>query len=237
MRINLKRIEASAHFANKLWNGAKFVIGAMDRAAETEPMAAPTIVDEWITAQFGALHADVVRHVEGFQFGEAGRRLHEFLWSEFFDWYVEAAKIRLYSGAPGEAQRAAETLAQVLDGSLRLLHPFMPSLTEEIWHHFRDAGGAPDAPGMAHGDAHCRGPATRQRGGGGSGSGPHRNRPGHSQCAARVECRAGPNDRGAHHPERRGQIHRARAGLRGNGWRGWSRCHSTPWAPGSTTPP
>ena len=147
LRINLKRIEASAHFANKLWNGAKFVIGAMERADdETEAMAAPTIVDDWITAQLAALHADVVRLVESFQFGEAGRRLHEFLWSEFFDWYVEAAKIRLYSGAPGEARRAAATLAHVLDGSLRLLHPFMPSLTEEIWHHFREAGGAPGAP-------------------------------------------------------------------------------------------
>ena len=147
LRINLKRIEASAHFANKLWNGAKFVIGAMERADdETEAMAAPTVVDEWITAQFAALHADVVRLVESFQFGEAGRRLHEFLWSEFFDWYVEAAKIRLYSGAAGEARRAAATLAHVLEGSLRLLHPFMPSLTEEIWHHFREAGGAPDAP-------------------------------------------------------------------------------------------
>ena len=146
LRINLKRIEASAHFANKLWNGAKFVIGAMQRTAESDATAAPTIVDEWITAQLGALHADVVRLVESLQFGEAGRRLHDFLWSEFFDWYVEAAKIRLYSDVPAEARRVAATLAQVLDGSLRLLHPFMPSLTEEIWHHFRQAGGAPDAP-------------------------------------------------------------------------------------------
>ena len=146
LRINLKRIEASAHFANKVWNGAKFVIGAMQRTDATADMAAPTIVDEWITARLGALHADVVRLVESYQFGEAGRRLHDFLWSEFFDWYVEAAKIRLYADTPDDARRAAATLAHVLDGSLRLLHPFMPSLTEEIWHHFRGAGGAPDAP-------------------------------------------------------------------------------------------
>ena len=146
LRINLNRIEASAHFANKLWNGAKFVIGAMQRTSDTEAAAPPTVVDEWITAQFAALHADVVRLVESYQFGEAGRRLHDFLWSEFFDWYVEAAKIRLYSGTAGEARRAGATLAHVLDGSLRLLHPFMPFVTEEIWHHFRAAGGAPDAP-------------------------------------------------------------------------------------------
>ncbi len=147
VRLDFKRLEASGRFANKLWNGAKFVIGARERAPHAgAPMAPPSLVDRWITSRFGQVHAHVVRCMESFQFGEAGRALHDFLWSEFFDWYVEAAKIRLYGGSDREVRRVAATLTQVLDGSLRLLHPFMPYVTEEIWHHFRAAGGAPGGP-------------------------------------------------------------------------------------------
>ncbi len=145
VRLNLQRVESAAHFANKLWNGAKFVIGAMERAPECDPAPAGTL-DRWITGRFDQVNARVVRLVDGFQFGEAGRTLQDFLWSEFFDWYVEAAKIRLHGDDAAQAARVAHTLASVLDGSIRLLHPFMPFITEEIWRHYRAAGGAVHDP-------------------------------------------------------------------------------------------
>ncbi len=145
MRLDLRQVERGGHFANKLWNGAKFVIGAMERTAGSEP-GAPSLVDRWVLSRFNQVHADAIRDVERFRFGEAGRALHDFLWTEFFDWYVEAAKIRLYGEDAAAAARTAATLATVLDGSLRLLHPFMPYVTEEIWRHFRAAGGAEGAP-------------------------------------------------------------------------------------------
>ena len=117
----------------------------MERTAGSDP-GEPSLVDRWILSRFNQVHAAAIRDVDRFRFGEAGRALHDFLWTEFFDWYVEAAKIRLYGDDPAAAARTSATLATVLDGSLRLLHPFMPYVTEEIWRHFRAAGGAPDSP-------------------------------------------------------------------------------------------
>ena len=144
MRLDLRQVERGGHFANKIWNGAKFVIGAKERTAGT-PAGEPSLVDRWILSRFNQVHAEAIRDVERFRFGEAGRALHDFLWTEFFDWYVEAAKIRLYGDDPAAAARTSATLGTVLDGSLRLLHPFMPYVTEEIWRHFRAAGGSQEA--------------------------------------------------------------------------------------------
>ena len=145
MRLDMRQVERGGHFANKLWNGAKFVIGAMERTSDGAP-GAPSLVDRWIISRFNQVQAQATRDIDRFRFGEAGRALHDFLWTEFFDWYVEAAKIRLYSEDTAAAARTAATLTTVLDGALRLLHPFMPYVTEEIWRHFRAAGGAADAP-------------------------------------------------------------------------------------------
>ena len=144
MRLNFERIERSGHFANKLWNGAKFVISAMERAGTVAP-AAPTALDHWITSRMHQVHAEVVADIDRFRFGEAGRALQEYLWSEFFDWYVEAAKIRLYGEDEAAIARVATTLETIYGCMLRLLHPFMPFVTEEIWKHFRAAGGEPGA--------------------------------------------------------------------------------------------
>ena len=73
--------------------------------------------------------------INGWQLGEAGRQLYEFLWSEYADWYIEAAKVRLYEGTPDEAHATRQVLAFVLEHSLRLLHPFMPFVTETIWQN------------------------------------------------------------------------------------------------------
>lgn len=87
------------------------------------------------------LIAEVTELFDVYQYGEAGRRINEFLWSEFCDWYIEACKIRLYGDDPQARAAAQATLLTVLEQALRLLHPFMPFVTEEIWQHLKAAGG------------------------------------------------------------------------------------------------
>jgi len=85
------------------------------------------------------LIADVTSLFDSYQYGEAGRRINDFLWSEFCDWYIEACKIRLYGDDPATRATAQATLVRVLDRALRLLHPYMPFVTEEIWQHLKTA--------------------------------------------------------------------------------------------------
>ncbi|HMP40573.1 MAG TPA: valine--tRNA ligase, partial [Roseiflexaceae bacterium] len=135
LNLNPERIEAARNFANKIWNITRFVISKVEgQAAAANTLAEPTLADRWISARYQQLCADVMRLMEGFNFGEAGRQIHEFLWSDFADWYVEVAKEQLEGDAP-RRRRTQETLIRILEGSLRLLHPFMPFVTEEAWHY------------------------------------------------------------------------------------------------------
>ncbi|MGQ9593467.1 MAG: valine--tRNA ligase [Anaerolineae bacterium] len=144
--LDPRRLEGARNFANKIWNAARFVV---QNLAERHPEAAPpALPDRWILSRYHRLVGEVTRLMDEYQFGEAGRQINEFLWSEFCDWYIEIAKIRLYGDDPAAAERARRTLVQVLDGTMRLLHPFMPYVTEEIWQHLREADGPegwPDA--------------------------------------------------------------------------------------------
>jgi valyl-tRNA synthetase len=141
--VGPKKVEANRNFANKLWNAGRFVINAIDsldggpEMADQRSSTAWTLADSWIWAKLQQLVRDVERLFENFQYGEAGRQIYEFIWSDFADWYVEIAKEQLKTNAT-KAQ-TAETLARILDISLRLLHPFTPFVTEEIWGHLRDA--------------------------------------------------------------------------------------------------
>ena len=138
MSIGLKKVESNRNFANKLWNAGRFVINAIaDQEQALEP-GEYTLADSWIWARLQGLVRDVERLFLAFQYGEAGRQIYEFIWSEFADWYVEIAKQELAEGG-ARAARAADTLARVFDLSLRLLHPFTPFVTEEIWGHLRSA--------------------------------------------------------------------------------------------------
>jgi len=142
--LDPRRLEGARNFANKIWNATRFVILNLEsRHPEAAP---PTLPDRWILSRYHRLVAEVTRLMEDYQFGEAGRQTHDFLWSEFCDWYIEIAKIRLYGEDPAEAETARRTLVKVLDGTMRLLHPFMPFVTEEIWQHLREADGADDWP-------------------------------------------------------------------------------------------
>ncbi len=135
MKLVWPRLESARNFANKLWNASRFTVEAL-AAAEADP-AAPTSTDRWILGRLDHVVAETTRLLGGFHFGQAGRLINSFLWDEFCDWYIEASKARLRGDNPASAARAAETLLEVLGTSLRLLHPYMPFVTEEIWSHLR----------------------------------------------------------------------------------------------------
>ena len=149
MKLTVSRIEANRNFANKIWNAARFVL--MNLAADEikldegdgpnsltfalPPASRQTLADRWILSRLNAVQSHVTQLIEGWQLGEAGRHLYEFLWSEYCDWYIEAAKPRLYGGQPEARHATRQVLAHTLEQSLRLLHPFMPYVTEAIWSH------------------------------------------------------------------------------------------------------
>ena len=159
MRLNEQKLEASRNFANKLWNAARFVMSNLDGARELVGRHRPDgwLADEggtasgpahrqdrWILSRLNQVAAQVQLYMEQYQFGEAQRVIHDFLWSEYCDWYIEMAKIRMRSnGASGPSP--LPVLAHVLERVLRLLHPFMPFVTEEIWQTLM--GRLPEEPG------------------------------------------------------------------------------------------
>ncbi len=132
IRLSSDKLEASRNFANKLWNAARFVIGNIEgRVGRIEKADLP-LDDRWILSRLNRVMASVGSLMEDFQFGEAERQLHDFLWGEFCDWYIEMAKLRLQ-----RSPSPMPVLAHVLETSLRLLHPFMPFITEEIWQSLK----------------------------------------------------------------------------------------------------
>jgi valyl-tRNA synthetase len=135
--LSLKKVEANRNFANKLWNAGRFVINAISaQDASREEAAEWTLADSWIWARMQQLIRDVERLFQTFQYGQAGQLIYDFVWSDFADWYLEIAKQQLAEGG-ARAYTTAETLLRVFDISLRLLHPFTPFVTEEIWGHLR----------------------------------------------------------------------------------------------------
>ncbi len=139
LKLSLKKVEANRNFANKVWNMGRFVSGAMTQAP-TLPTAEPdwTLADSWIWARLQGLVRDVERLFSNYQYGEAGRQIYDFVWNEFADWYLEIAKLQLAEGG-NRAFYTAYVLVRVLDQALRMLHPFTPFVTEELWGHLRQA--------------------------------------------------------------------------------------------------
>ena len=132
-RLGEAKLEAARNFANKLWNAGRFVVSSLEDAeglsgwsALSEPLHRE---DRWILSRYNRLIERVNQLLGEFQLGEAERELYDFLWNEFCDWYIEMAKVRLRGGDASPRR----VLAHVLEGTLRLLHPFMPFITEELW--------------------------------------------------------------------------------------------------------
>ena len=142
------KVESGRNFANKLWNASRYVVRSLPPggAATSLPADLPPVEDRWITSRLDRLAARVNRLLGEFRFGEAEAEVYEFVWGEFCDWYIELAKIRLgHAGSPSPVP----VLVRTLETSLRLLHPFMPFITEQIWQDLtarlpRDAAG-PDS--------------------------------------------------------------------------------------------
>jgi valyl-tRNA synthetase len=128
------RLESSRNFMNKIWNAARFA--AMNLEGYVEPAQAPTpdFADRWILSRLEAAVASVNEALEGYRFGEAAQYLYDFFWHEYCDWYLEIIKERLFSNDQKRDQ-ARYFLLITLDESLRLLHPFIPFITDEIWSH------------------------------------------------------------------------------------------------------
>ena len=140
MRITDGKLEAARNFANKVWNAARYVIPTVEGQEKSQFSAEgwrdlPNLEhreDRWIVSLLDRLTADVNQSLESFELGEAQQRIYEFFWNDFCDWYIEMAKIRLRSGV---GLSPLPTLAHVLERTLRLMHPFMPFITEEIWRN------------------------------------------------------------------------------------------------------
>ncbi len=136
-KITPSKLEASRNFANKLWNATRFVVRnlAPGNAAREIKLTQLPLEDRWILSRLNRTVATVTKLMEEYQFGEAQRQIHDFLWGEYCDWYIELAKIRL---APAHsAPSPIPVLVHVMETSLRLLHPFMPFITEELWQHLK----------------------------------------------------------------------------------------------------
>ena len=132
-----KRVETGKFFANKLWNASRLVsmrLGDEDLAAVKESQLRLTLIDRWILSRFANAVKDTTRNLRTYRFNEAANAIYHFVWDEYCDWYLEMAKPRWSEEADPADRRTARWVAwKVLDGILRLLHPFMPFVTEEIW--------------------------------------------------------------------------------------------------------
>jgi len=133
MRFYYERVEAARNFANKVWNASRFIMMNMEGKEITAP-AALEPVDKWIISKLNNLVKEVTDNMDSFELGIAVQKVHDFIWDEFCDWYIEMVKPRLYNSDDAESQNAALwTLKNVLIDALKLLHPYMPFVTEEIF--------------------------------------------------------------------------------------------------------
>ena len=137
MNASIKQVEPNRNFINKIWNASRFIITSLDKV-NAGPTSEPewSLADSWIWARVQELVRDVERLFQSYQYGEAGRQIYDFFWGEFADWYLEVAKLQLNEGGD-RAYYTASTLVRVLDLCLRMLHPFIPFITEEVWGHFQ----------------------------------------------------------------------------------------------------
>ena len=139
MRFYWERVEASRNFANKIWNASRFIMMNMEKADTAEvDLSKLTQADRWILSKVNTLAKEATENLEKFEMGIAADKIHSFIWEEFCDWYIEMVKPRLWKDEDETKAAAIWTLKTVLIQSLKLLHPYMPFITEEIFCNLQD---------------------------------------------------------------------------------------------------
>ena len=136
MRFYWERVEASRNFANKVWNASRFILMNLEGSEVTEPALSQLhAADKWILSKVNTLAKDATENMDKYELGIAVQKVYDFIWDEFCDWYIEIAKVRTYKKEedPESANAALWTLKTVLIQALKLLHPYMPFITEEIF--------------------------------------------------------------------------------------------------------
>ncbi|MTI65122.1 MAG: valine--tRNA ligase [Firmicutes bacterium] len=137
MRFHMERVEASRNFANKLWNASRFVIMNLEEETIKEDKAKKLLEkeDKWIISRLNNVAKEATENLNKFELGMAAQKIYDFIWNEYCDWYIEMVKPRLYGEDIESKNTARYVLLNVLKDTLKLLHPFMPFITEEIWNH------------------------------------------------------------------------------------------------------
>ena len=144
MRFYVERCEAMRNFANKLWNASRYVLMNLSEDAKNQlpELSSLEISDKWVLSKLNTLIAEVTENLEKYELGVAVQKVYDFIWDTYCDWYIELTKARLYGEDADRKQVAIQVLVYVLDQLLRLLHPFMPFITEEIWQSLPHEGEA-----------------------------------------------------------------------------------------------
>ena len=144
MRFYVERCEAMRNFANKLWNASRYVMMNLGENAKNElpEISKMEIADKWVLSKLNTLIGEVTENMEKYELGVAIQKIYDFIWDIYCDWYIEMTKARLFADDADRKQTALQVLVYVLDQVLRLLHPFMPFITEEIWQSIPHEGDA-----------------------------------------------------------------------------------------------
>lgn len=142
LRFSFEKVESVWNFANKIWNASRFALMNMDGMThdEIDLSGEKSVADKWILTRLNETIETFTRLADKYEFGEVGRILYNFIWDDFCDWYIEMAKLPLYGEDEAAKKTTRSILAYVLDNTMRLLHPFMPFITEEIWQNLPHEG-------------------------------------------------------------------------------------------------
>ncbi|HYK71691.1 MAG TPA: valine--tRNA ligase, partial [Pseudoneobacillus sp.] len=142
LRFSMEKVESTWNFANKIWNASRFALMNMNGLTydEIDLTGEKSVADKWILTRLNETIETVTRLSDRYEFGEVGRVLYNFIWDDFCDWYIEMAKLPLYGENEAAKKTTRSVLAYVLDNTMRLLHPFMPFITEEIWQNLPHKG-------------------------------------------------------------------------------------------------
>ena len=137
MRFIIDKVEANRNFANKLWNATRFVLMNLDDDMEKATLEGMElqVEDKWILTRLNTVIGEIKENMDKYEIGLAGQRIYDFIWEDYCDWYIEMVKSRLYGEDEKSAETAKNVLVVALRETLKLLHPFMPFITEEIWQH------------------------------------------------------------------------------------------------------